>query len=207
MPIVSASSAPVPTIWKVAIFGAGTTTSNGEYVWDGSEVNDGFRVYRSTSNSNSTMTWEVGGGPNGLGAWNLYDADFDETTYQIESFNFSGTWFLAGGGSSPAPSSALSYSQTSYIQTVVLAGGDPDQSGTYTWDGTTFINGKPKYFGPLKSGASENNYIYWDLFNYVLYGWNTDEMLVLSASIDIASNWYVVDASGAPTVSSIVYSA
>jgi hypothetical protein len=97
------------SILRVTISGAGTTTSNGEYVWDGSEVDgNGFPIYRSISNSNSTIQWEVGGGPNATGTWNLYDADYDDTSYNIESFNFYGTWFISNGAS-PAPTSTLSY--------------------------------------------------------------------------------------------------
>ena len=97
------------TIFRILISGAGTTTSNGEYVWDGSEVNgNGFPIYRSILNSNSNISWEVGGGPNATGAWNLLDADYDDTSYLTESFNFSGTWLISNG-ESPAPTSTLYY--------------------------------------------------------------------------------------------------
>jgi hypothetical protein len=95
--------------WRVTISGAGTTTSNGEYVWDGVERNiNGQPIYRKTSNSNSNISWEVGGGSNGTGTWNLYDADYDDTSYNIESFNFSGNWLISNGAS-PVPTSTLSY--------------------------------------------------------------------------------------------------
>jgi hypothetical protein len=95
--------------WRILISGAGTTTSNGEYVWDGSEVDgNGFPIYRKTSNANSIIAWEVGGGPNETGTWNLFDADYDDTSYTIESFNFSGTWLVINGAS-PAPTSTLYY--------------------------------------------------------------------------------------------------
>ena len=91
----------------------------------------------------------------------------------------------------------------------MLAGGTPDQSGTYSWDGTTLVNGRPKYFGPLKSGAPQNNYIYWTGFEYSLYGWHSsnEEMTALSNSIDLVTYWNPNDATGEPILSSIVYTA
>lgn len=183
-----------PVIWKVAIFGAGSIAADSEYVWDGVTTYYGKptyygQVYRIQFDYN---------------AWVIYDSDNDTNLYISDDLI---TWTVANGDS-PPPSSALSYSQGSYIQTVVLAGGTPDQSGTYTWDGTTFVNGKPKYFGPLKSGATENNYIFWNgVDSYSLYGWKVDEMLNLSYSTDLASYWNPSDAPGEPTVSSIVYTA
>jgi hypothetical protein len=195
MPIVSESPAPVPTIWKVAIFGAGTTTSDGEYVWDGISLINGKPQYQYLSGVNSI--YFAGG------EWFIEDTIFEENSYKSADLI---TWEQENGAL-PVPSSALSYSQGSYIQTVVLAGGEPDQSGTYTWDGTTFVNGRPKYFGPLKSGAPENNYIYWNTENYMLYGFKVDEMINLSYSTDLASYWSISDALVEPTVSSIVYTA
>lgn len=178
-------------IWKVAIFAAAAGPSNGEYVWDGVTVNNGKRLYQTALNP---MYWDGS-------QWVLEDTIFEDITYKSADLI---TWERVNGGL-PVPSSALSYSQSSYIQTIVLASGNPDQSGTYTWDGTTFINGKPKYMGPLKSGAPENNYIYWNTEEYSLYGWNADEMANCSVSIDLASNWEPSDAAGPPVVSSIVY--
>jgi len=190
------SGGSAPTIWKVAIFGAGTTTSDGEYVWDGVTISEGKKYY--AKGQYDFIQWSEGDG-----YWFIYDDSFGSNTYSsLDLIN----WSIIDGAS-PAPTSALSYSQSSYIQTVVLAGGSPDQSGTYTWDGTTFVNGKPKYFGPLKSGAPENNYIYWNTENYMLYGFRIDEMIGLSVSADLASNWNPSEAYQEPTVSNIIYTA
>jgi hypothetical protein len=153
------------TIWKVAIFGAGEISSNGEYIWDGSELNNyGKPVYRKENSSNS-IEWEEGGGPSALGAWNLFDVDVDDLTYQIESLSFSGSWIVAGAGTSPSPSSALSYSQDSFISSITLTGSNPgyDADGVYTrasggttsfigsgskiieWDGTAWITESVNY--------------------------------------------------------------
>jgi hypothetical protein len=187
------SGGSAPTIWKVAIFGAGDGYSDAEYIWDGSTMSQGKNIYLNFD-GNILSFDEI---------W-FIDIDGIGTTYTSNDLI---TWSTGQSLSPPAPLSALSYSQTSYIQTVVLAGGTPDQSGTYTWDGTTFVNGRPKYFGPLKSGAPENNYIYWNTENYMLYGFKVDEMTNLSSSADLVSIWIANDALVEPTVSNIIYTA
>ena len=140
---------------------------------------------------------------------------FGENIPVYYSSNNAVTWIPEGNieepDLNPAPLAALSYSQSSYIQTIVLGGADPDQTGTYTWDGTTFIDGKPKYMGPLKTGAPENNYIFYSSLDqiYILYGYKTsnEEMINLSNSIDLASNWSISEGASEPTVSSIIYTA
>ena len=93
----------------------------------------------------------------------------------------------------------------------MLGGADSDQTGTYTWDGTTFIDGKPKYMGPLKTGAPENNYIFYNSGEniYILYGYKTvnEEMIGMSNSADLVSFWNLSEGSSEPLVSSIVYTA
>jgi len=184
-----------PVIRKVAIFGAGTDSSNGEYIEDG--VINGKPFYAFNTNA---IYWDGS-------QWVIEDSIFDDDTYKSADLI---TWEEANGDP-PAPSSASSYSQSSYIQTIVLGGADPDQTGTYTWDGTTFIDGKPKYMGPLKTGAPENNYIYYNSSEviYQLYGYKTtnEEMTVLSSSADLLKNWGVSEGSSEPTVSSIIYTA
>jgi hypothetical protein len=181
----------VPILWKIAIFGAGDGYSSSEYIWDGSAMSAGEKVYLNLD-GNILSFDEI---------WYIDIAGIG-TTYTSNDLI---TWSIGQSLLPPAPLSALSFSQSSYIQTIVLAGGNPDQSGTYSWDGTTFVNGKPKYFGPLKPGASENNYIFWNTENYMLYGWKIEEMLGLSVSPDLASNWSPSDAIAEPTVSSIIY--
>ena len=187
-----------PIIWKVAIFGAGTTTSNGEYAWDGVTITNGKPQYNMANGSN--IFWYPDSSE-----WIL--ADNLEGIDAYKSTNLT-TW-TSEGGSLPVPSSTLSYSENSYIQTVVLAGGDPDQSGTYTWNGTTFVNGKPRYVGPLKSSAPTNNSIQFTGTEYILNGYYPagEEMIDQSASTDLAANWTTIDSSTSPTVSSIIYTA
>lgn len=190
-------------LWKIAFF-AGAYT-NAEYIRQSSqssifvESSSGDNNYIDTSQSPIFISFAEAQFGVGIPVYYSDDAGLTwspEGSIEVPDLN-------------PAPLSALSYSQSSYIQTVVLAGGTPDQSGTYTWNGTTFVNGKPKYFGPLKSGAPENNYIYYTGFEYFLYGWDSsnEEMLVLSNSLDLASNWSPNNASSEPTVSSIIYTA
>ena len=146
------------------------------------------------------MTWEVGGGPNTLGSWNLFDADFDETTYQIESFNFSGTWFLAGGGS-PAPSSALSYSQNSFISSITLQGADLSiVNGVYTrtQGGTSQFNHASEVDYAIKWGG------YNGLEGNFWFAVSSDSNLYKSSDLFL---WEDYDESGPPSVSAVVYSA
>ena len=188
-----------PTIWKVAIYGAGKSQLNAEYSWNGTILENGNRKYYE-SNLENYIFWT-------LSEWALYDNDFSEIGYISSNLI---TW-QSDNAPNPAPTSALSYSQSSYIQTIVLGGADADQTGTYTWNGTTFIDGKPKYMGPLKTGAPENNYIYYSSGDgvYYLYGFktSTEAMISLSSSIDLVSTWLAVEGSSDSNVSSITYTA
>lgn len=188
-------------LWKIAFF-AGAYT-NAEYIRQSSESS----IFVESSSGDNNYIEQL----NPTTFVSFAPAQFGENIPVYYSDDAGVNWVPEGNieepDLNPAPLAALSFSQGSYIQTIVLAGGTPDQSGTYSWDGTTFVNGRPKYFGPLKSGASQNNYIYWTGFEYSLYGWSTsgEEMLGLSSSIDLASNWNPNDATSEPTVSSIIY--
>ena len=205
MPIVSASSAPAPSIlWKIAFF-AGAYT-NAEYIRQSAESS--IFVESSSGDNNYIDTQDpsifISYAPALFGGLAVYYSTDAGLTWDPEGS-------VEEPDLNPAPLSALSYSQTSYIQTVVLTGSDSDQSGTYTWDGTTFVNGKPKYMGPLISGAPENNYIYYASGDgvYYLVGYKTsnEEMVSLSNSTDLASNWMLNDGSSEPIVSNIIYTA
>ena len=187
-----------PTIYKVAIFGAGSIGASREYLYDG--VLNGQPKYKAEES--------------GVGFWNIFFNGYDwSLDFEGGDAYYYGTtqinWSFGEIGDTPNPSATASYSQTSYIQTVVLAGGDPDQSGTYTWNGTTFVNGKPRYVGPLKSNAPTNNSIQFSGFEYILNGYYPagEEMIDQSVSIDLATNWSEADCVTAPTVSSIIYTA
>ena len=194
--IVKRDASPPNIPWKIAIFGAGSIEADSEYVWDGVTITNGEREYFGQA---LRIIFDFDN------YWKIYDSGNDN--YKYISLDLI-TW-ATENADNPFPSSALSYSQNSYIQTIVLAGGTPDQSGTYSWDGTTLVNGRPKYFGPLKSGAPQNNYIYWTGFEYSLYGWHSsnEEMTALSSSIDLVTYWNPNDATGEPILSSIVYTA
>lgn len=200
MPIVSASSAPAPepTIWKVALYSSDSPTINQEYIWDGTTLVEGKPKYFGGLNENYIRSLDP--------EWYVWNVGSELYDYGSEDLI---TWF--GNEVVGPPTASVSYSQNSYIQTVVLAGSDSQQSGTYTWDGTTFIDGKPKYMGPLKSGAPENNYIYYNSGDgvYLLFGYkvSNDEMITLSYSADLASNWDLSEGASEPIVSNIIYTA
>jgi len=198
--IVKRDAPPPNILWKIAFFGG--AYGNGEYIRQSSESS--IFVESSSGDNNYieqvSPTIFISYMPPQFGTPAVYYSEDNAVTWVPEGS-------IEEPDLNPAPLAALSFSQSSYIQTIVLAGGDPDQSGTYSWDGTTFVNGKPKYFGPLKPGASENNYIFWNTENYMLYGWKIEEMLGLSVSPDLASNWNPSDAYDSPTVSSIIYTA
>lgn len=155
-------------IWKVAIFGAGTNTSNGEYVWDGVSTVNGQRVYVYAPSYTSSINF------NGS-VWILEDGGFEDNTYYSLDLI---TWSVLNGAS-PAPSSALSYSQDSFISSITLTGSNPsyDADGLYTRasGGTTsFIGSGSKiieydgsvWFTELINYGGLNG----DFFNWEVYG-------------------------------------
>jgi len=83
--------------WRITISGAGTTTSNGEYVWDGIEISQGMPIYRKGSSFIIYASESV---------WNLFDFEYDE--YSYDSLDNLATWVVSNGAS-PAPTSTLSY--------------------------------------------------------------------------------------------------
>jgi hypothetical protein len=84
--------------WRVTISGAGTTTSNGEYVWDGVTLDSGKPRY--TNPSGNYIYWDD--------TWYIYDNTTESATYLISSSDFSGAW-VENDGSLPVPTSTLSY--------------------------------------------------------------------------------------------------
>jgi hypothetical protein len=135
-----------PILWKIAIFGAGTDSSNAEYVWDGSTITNGkptyFYDYRIQFEEYDNY-------------WYIYDSGNDQFLYKSADLI---TWTQVNGAL-PVPSSALSYSPNSVIQSLTLDGSEiATSSGTYDWDGVTTEGGKPKY---VKTTAGGVNYIAW----------------------------------------------
>jgi hypothetical protein len=86
------------TIFRILISGAGTTTSNGEYVWDGVTITSGKPQYDNPNGSQ--IFWLLG-----EDQWILYDGIEGNDTYSSTDLI---TW-SALGGSSPAPSATLYY--------------------------------------------------------------------------------------------------
>jgi hypothetical protein len=84
--------------WRITISGAGTTTSNGEYVWDGITTENGLPVYRFSFEVFDIIFgidnyWHIYSGPNDT----FYYRSIDLITWTIEN------------GDSPAPSATLYY--------------------------------------------------------------------------------------------------
>ena len=86
---------PEPT--AVLISGAGTESSDGNYVWDGVTIINGKRAYLTAINS---IYW------NGS-EWNIEDTIFEDNTYSSPDLI---TWVSINGSSNPAPTGTLSYS-------------------------------------------------------------------------------------------------
>ncbi len=158
-------------IWKVAIFGAGTASSNGEYVWDGEEIYNGKSIYRNGLNQ---IYWYIDSTfPELYQFWSILD-DNEGDTYSSDNLI---EWTVANGAS-PAPSSALSYSQSSFISSITLTGSNPsyDADGVYTRasGGTTsFIGSGSKIIewdgsNWLTEGVSYGN-LYGSFFNWEVY--------------------------------------
>ena len=85
------------TIFRILISGAGTTTSNGEYVWDGVAIVDGKPYYLS---GNNELLWD--------GAqWIIVDQDGLGGDSSYSSLDLI-TWSTENG-ESPAPTSTLYY--------------------------------------------------------------------------------------------------
>lgn len=104
--LVSAQAEQV--IWKVAIFGAGTASSNGEYVWDGTTTFNGENVYSGPADNQIAFV---------DGLWYLYDSSGGDDTYTSENLI---AWDILAG-LSPAPSSAFSYAQDSFISSITIS--------------------------------------------------------------------------------------
>ena len=85
---------PEPT--AVLISGAGTVTSNGNYVWDGVSFSNGKRLYVTAVNA---LYWDGS-------QWIIEDVIFEENTYASSDLI---TWVLISG-LDPAPTGTLSYS-------------------------------------------------------------------------------------------------
>ena len=85
-------------IWRILISGAGTTTSNEEYAWDGVTTYEGKPQYDNPNGGQ--IYWYPA-----TGQWLLYDNIEGSDTYNSTDLI---TWDV-GGGLSPAPTSTLYY--------------------------------------------------------------------------------------------------
>jgi len=91
---VGGGAAPEPT--AVLISGAGTESSNGNYVWDGVSFNNGKRIYVF---SVSSIYWDGS-------QWIIEDNIFEDNTYSSANLI---TWAVLNGAEE-APTGTLSYS-------------------------------------------------------------------------------------------------
>ena len=90
-------------IWRVLISGAGTESSNGEYIWDGIAIQNGKQIYNSQSGNAIAFFLE---GEYGNNVWIIDDATAGATPYY--SFNLS-TWISSDIAYDPAPTAQLFY--------------------------------------------------------------------------------------------------
>jgi len=93
---VGGGGSPEPT--AVLISGAGTASSNGNYVWNGIAFLNGKRHYFSDVN---TIFWD------GVGHWEIEDIAFEATTYSSPDLI---AWTSINGSEEPNPTGTLSYS-------------------------------------------------------------------------------------------------
>ena len=84
-----------PLIWRILISGAGTATSNGEYVWDGVSLEEDKPVYRFEDFDIRFLTDH----------WYIYNSGAD--TYYYKSLDLI-TWTIESG-EPEAPTSTLYY--------------------------------------------------------------------------------------------------
>lgn len=84
--------------WRIVISGAGTTSSNDEYVWDGVTISENKPVYNAISGSQ--IFWF-----GAYSSWILYDNIEGSDTYRSTNLT---TWTV-DAGSSPVPTSTLYY--------------------------------------------------------------------------------------------------
>ena len=94
---VVASSGAVPEPTAVLISGAGTDSSNGNYVWDGVSFIDGKRLYNTVINS---IYWNAS-------EWQIEDNIFEDNTYSSSDLI---TWVSINGSDAQVPTGTLSYS-------------------------------------------------------------------------------------------------
>ena len=132
-----------PIIWKIAIFGAGKNVLNGEYAWDGTTLQNGKPKYYEVFNGDNYIFWNVS-------EWALYDTDYSERAYISSDLT---TW-QPDDGAAPAPTAVISYSQSSYINSIYF-GLDAiddffDNTVTRSSGGFTIFTGGLEYI-------SENN--------------------------------------------------
>ena len=87
-------------VLRVVIFGAGTVTSNGEYVWDGGSV--GWENKPAYFNGFNSITYNF---DNTVAYWSLYDEVIGDSAYRSNDLI---TWTI-DYGEPEAPTSTLFY--------------------------------------------------------------------------------------------------
>ena len=177
-----ASSLTADIIWKIAVFGAGTDSSNGEYVWDGVTLINGEPAYLSDVN---TIYWDGS-------EWIIEDTILEEDSYQSADLI---TWEQVQGAL-PVPSSALSYSQSSFINSIYFGTNAEDDFYdailSRSSGGTTlFSNGPSVTVGwndtRWEAVINEDIYFYYtpNLFNWVDIGYNPQIALIIGMTYSV----------------------
>jgi hypothetical protein len=160
-----------PILWKIAIFGAGTAISNGEYVWDGITTENGLPVYR--------FSFEVVDIIFGIdNYWHIYSSSNDTNYYKSLDLI---TWTIENGDS-PVPTSTLSYSQTSFINSIYFGFDAQDDfldcTVSRSSGGTSQFSNGPDILVTWNSGDAKwegtlyGTRFYW---SYDLFYWYNDD--------------------------------
>jgi hypothetical protein len=167
-----------PIIWKIAIFGAGKNVLNGEYAWDGTTLENGKPKYYEVFNGDNYIFWNVS-------EWALYDADYSERAYISSDLI---TW-QPDDGPAPAPTAVISYSQSSYINSIYF--GFDAQNDFYDTIITRFAGGLEEFQngqdilltwnGSRWDATAYETLLYWseDLFIW----WNANGTLAVPSLI------------------------
>ena len=173
------SAPPEQVIWKVAIFNAGQY--GGEYIWDGTTLENGKPLYTGPVDAESELPYTIQWSADDNLWYVINEGEQIDIAQSLDSWqNFS---------------SALSYSQNSFIDGFEL---DGDVAQTYSRSSggnTTFTSGEPEYY-VMVDGQS------WFAYNGSI---SAEE---LYSSQNSGFTWEIVAGNlPVPNISAITYSA
>ena len=154
------------TIWKIAIFGAGKNVLNGEYAWDGTTLENGKPKYYEVFNGENYIFWNVS-------EWALYDTDYSEIAYISSDLI---TW-QPDDAIAPAPTAVISYSQSSYINSIYFgydADGDLyDSTVSRSSGGTTEFSNGPEVLVTWNSEDTK-----WEAISYGTPFYRSEDLFI-----------------------------